>query len=56
MNKTQKIPRTQRTRTKAFYIRNYQLDFNVCSNIQAHLEQKPLYNWIITNPIKLKKE
>lgn len=40
MKKTQQIPRTQSTRSKAFHIRDDQLDFNVYSNKEAHLRTK----------------
>lgn len=40
MNETQKIPRTQSTKSKAFPITDDELDFNVYFNMQAHLRTK----------------
>lgn len=55
MNKTQKIPRTQSTKSKAFYIREDQLDFNVYSNMQAHLRTKPFVRVNYHNSYQIKK-
>lgn len=43
MNKTQKIPRMQSTKSKAFHIRYDQLDFNVNSNMHAYLRKKKTF-------------
>lgn len=55
MNKTQKIPRTQSTKSKAFHITDDQLDFNVYSNMQAHLRTKTFAQLNYHNSYQIKK-